>query len=366
MNKATNVSFIPPSSEFFRNALFEGRREGKSSHSPNAHWMDCYVGLYKKAREHNITMNTADLVPAEQADIVVYMLQPAPNEILAFKRKNPGKKALLILLETSVGAAYVFNPRNHEGFDAVLTYKASLVDHKKYFPMRPRAYDRSRIRAGKSFSERRVGCLVGTNRKFRFRSGVMAGKAGWRFSWSDWLDYALCPGELMTYRSKVGRLCAQYDPRTFDIYGEGWEIYPETRDVCLGVPKASTLEYIGGYRYYFAFENHRGKESLTSERIWDALWGDTVPVYCGSPDISKYVPKECFVNAADFDTPSEMLDWLAQSSESEWAKFHDAGRAFLHGRAIEQFLPEACGEELLEPFLMLSRMLSKTSGETTA
>jgi hypothetical protein len=62
------------------------------------------------------------------------------------------------------------------------------------------------------------------------------------------------------------------------------------------------------------------------------------------------------VDATDFDTPSELLGWLAQSSKNEWDELHSAGRAFLHGRSIEQFLPEACAEELLEPFLMLSKM----------
>jgi Glycosyltransferase family 10 (fucosyltransferase) C-term len=355
MSRPVNVSFIPDGGGFLRNALFERRREGGHAHSPNAHWMDCYAVLREKARQRNILMNTADVAPAEQADIVAYMMIPSPQEILAFKRKNPRIKTLLILWETSLGGAVFLNPRNHAGFDVVLTYKPSLVDRKKYFPMRPHAYDRSRIRSGRPFNERRIGCLVGTNRKFRYRSGVMARARGWRFSAADWIDYVFCPGELIRYRSQVGRLCAQYGPGTFDIYGDGWDIHPETRDVCLGIPKTSTLEYMGGYRYYFAFENHRGKQSLISERIWDALWGDAVPVYCGNPEIAKYIPKGCFVDAADFDMPSQMLDWLARSSEVEWTRYRDAGRAFIHSHAIEQFLPDACAEELLEPFLMLAK-----------
>jgi hypothetical protein len=318
--------------------------------------MDCYAVLYEKARNHKIIMSTADVLPPEQADIVVYMSQPTPHAILEFKQNNPRIKTLLILLETSLGGAYGYRPWNHQGFDAILTYKSSLVDHKKYFPMRPHAYDHSRIRIGGPFAQRRVGCLVGANRRFRYRSGAMMRTKGWRFSWADWIDYVFCPGELITYRSKVGRLCAQYDLGVFDIYGEGWEIFPETRNRCLGVPQASSLQYLGEYRYCFAFENHYGRESLISERIWDALWGDAVPVYYGNPDVSKYIPKECFINAADFASPSKMLEWLERSSERDWAKFHDAGRTFLHSNKMDEFLPEACAEELLEPFLVLSRM----------
>jgi hypothetical protein len=354
MSKPTITSFIAPGDDFANNALFEGRRVGSGAHSPNVHWLDCYAPLRRLAAERNIIMNTSDMVPPEEADIVVYMMQPSPERIRAFKRANPGIKVILILLETSLGAAYAFNPRNHEDADAVLTYKPSLVDHIKYFPMRPHAYDPARIRTGKPFSQRKTGCLVASNQKYRFRSGLMAQRSGWHFTWSDRLDYMLCLGELITYRSKVGRLCARYPAGTFDIYGEGWDMHHETKGRCLGIPKVSTLDYIGDYRYYFALENHRGKESLISERIWDALWGDAVPVYCGNPNIATIVPKECFINADDFASPAEMLEYLVRTPESEWDRVHRAGREFLHSRATEPYLPEACAEELLQPFLALA------------
>lgn len=354
MSKSLKVSFIPPGADFVRNALFEGRRDGTNAHSPNAHWFDCYAALRPMAAEHNIVMVTSDLLPPPHADVVVYMVQPAPKEIMDFKQQNRNIKTVLILLETSLGAAFTFNPLNHVDFDAVLTYRRSLVDHKKYFPMRPHAYDRSRVRNGKAYADRRVGCLVGTNRRFRLRSGFGARRSGWRFSISDWLDYAFCPGELMSYRAKLGRLCSGYPGGYFDIYGEGWEIYPETKERCLGVPQVSTLDYVGNYRFYFALENHRSRESLISERIWDALWGDTVPVYLGNPNVGGVVPKECIIDASEFSSPAELLHWLTHAPECEWRKLRQAGRDFIQSVAIEPYLPEACAKELLQPFLMLA------------
>jgi hypothetical protein len=316
--------------------------------------MDCYVSLRQKAAKRNMVMETSDILPPGQADIVVFMDHPSPKHLQACKRANPNTKILLVLLETSLGAAYTFNPKNHEDADAVLTYKRSLVDYKKYFPMRPRAYDPSRIRSGKEFAKRKVACLVGTNRQYRFRSGLFLKRYGWQISIWDRIDYMLCPGELMTYRAKVARLCASYPPDLFDIYGAGWELYPETRDRCLGVPRISSLEYLGNYRYYFAFENHRGEESLISERIWDSLWGDSVPVYYGNARVSEIIPKDCFIDASIFSSPAELLNYLIRSPESEWKRLHEAGREFLNSDTVGPFLPEACAEEMMRPFIALT------------
>lgn len=355
LKKPTKVSVIPLAPGLADNALFERRRRGANAQSPNEHWMDGFAELYKKALAQNIVLATDDILPIEDADIVIYMRQPnSPADVVELKKKHPHLKTIFVLFETMLGGQYTFNPRNHEGFDAIITHDDRLVDHRRYFPMRPRAYYRERIKTGLPFEQRRVGCLVGTNRKMTYRSGIFTQKKGWYFSWSDWFDYVFCPGQLITYRSEVGRLCAQYPAGTFDIFGEGWDLQAETHQACLGIPKAATIDYCGNYRYYFAFENHSGEHSVISERIWDALWGDTVPVYYGNKNLQRYIPRECFIDASSFDSPKEMLDWLVRASESEWSRYREAGREFIRGSQVEKYLPDAFAEEFLRPILALA------------
>jgi hypothetical protein len=186
------------------------------------------------------------------------------------------------------------------------------------------------------------------------RSGLFAMRSGWKFSFRDWIDYVFCPGQLISYRSRVGSACAQYEPGTFDIYGEGWEMLPETRPIFRGVPTESALNYIGNYRYYFAFENHTSDCGLISERIWDALWGDAVPVYLGHNGLHRFVPRECFIDAGQFETPKKMLDWLCHLSKDAWSKYREAGREFIRSERIEKFLPEAFAEEFLRPIMEMA------------
>jgi hypothetical protein len=350
----TKVSVIPPVSRAFdNNLLFESRREDQGAHRPNGHWLDCLAEVYRKGKQSNVLFGTADVMPKDEADVLIYTAQPnSPNEVTLQKRRCPSQKAVLLLMETALGAQYTLNPKNHAAYDAVFTYVTRLVDENRYFFYPPRAYYRHRITTGLPFEQRRIACLVGTNRvgadgSFPFRTGLLAIRKGWRFSLKDWIDYVFCPGELIRFRAEVGKACASYEDSGFDIFGEGWDLLPETRKVCLGIPKESTLTYIGRYRYYFAFENHASDYGLISERIWDALWGDTVPVYRGHSGLDQFIPRECYIDARQFKKPKEMLDWLWRTPEATWEKYHTAGREFIRSSAVEKFLPEAFAERFI-------------------
>jgi hypothetical protein len=326
--------------------------------------MDCFAAIYKRGRELNICFGTDDVISRSEADVLIYMAQPnSPRDVIAHKLKHPNQKVILVMWETSLGARYTANPQNHQGYNAIFTYVDRLIDGKRYFFFPPRAFYRDRITTGLPFEQRRVGCLVGTNRKFRYRSGLVTIKKGWRFSAKDWIDYVFCPGELIRFRSRFGRLCASYEGALFDVFGEGWEMFPETRRECRGIPSMSTLAYLGNYRYYFAFENHTSRCGLISERIWDALWGDTVPVYLGNTELHRFIPQECFIDATKFDSPREMLDWLCQIPMEVWLRYRDAGREFIYSEAVDKYLPDAFAEQFVNRLVAIAGRVAKDVSE---
>lgn len=61
---------------------------------------------------------------------------------------------------------------------------------------------------------------------------------------------------------------------------------------------------LNDYRFSICVENTIQK-NYVSEKFWDAVLVDTVPIYIGSNNISEYVPSDCFINltpyADDFD-----------------------------------------------------------------
>src|SRR5215471_16991114 len=108
------VSVVPPIPALNQNALFESRRLDSGAHSPNTHWLDCFAAVRDRSKDFNILFDTADMVPLDDADALIYMAQPeSPEDVLQHKRRHPTLKSVLLMLETSLGCRYVTNPENH-------------------------------------------------------------------------------------------------------------------------------------------------------------------------------------------------------------------------------------------------------------
>jgi len=372
LGKGLKISVIPPVEASNRNALFLGVRHdhGVSPYSANTHWLDCYMAVWDRAKELGVEIGTWDVLPPGEADVVIGMTPAnSKNNAVDQKRKWPHLKAILVTMETALGSRYMLNPRNIAEYDAIMTYNQHLVDNQRYFFLPPRAFNLNRLRTGPPFEKRRAGILVGTNWLIKYnRTGLMAMRRGWKFSLKDWFDYVIYAGELIRYRASVGKACAVHPSGQFDIFGKGWEIYPETAAKCLGVPKESTLDYLGNYRFDFAFENQTSDCGLISERIWDALWADTVPVYRGHKLIDKFIPRDCFIDATQFKNPKAMLDWLAKSPKEVWSRYRQAGRDFLNGPEIKPFLPEGFADGFIKTIIKVARGrgLQPASGLKTA
>ena len=74
--------------------------------------------------------------------------------------------------------------------------------------------------------------------------------------------------------------------------------------------RVTKLETISHYKFTLAFENSISRDYVT-EKFLDPLTAGSVPVYRGAPNIDDFTPGEhCFINAADFDNPRELSEYL--------------------------------------------------------
>jgi alpha-1,3-fucosyltransferase len=117
-------------------------------------------------------------------------------------------------------------------------------------------------------------------------------------------------------------------------------------------PASDCREYIGReYKFFLLFENTVCRDYIT-EKFFDTIKFDVVPVVLGGGDYSYYLPKSGFVNALDFEGPAELAQYLVQLSSDkaaynryfEWKKYigHD------RNHPVQAFLCEMCIKLLLE------------------
>lgn len=115
--------------------------------------------------------------------------------------------------------------------------------------------------------------------------------------------------------------------------------------------KATTL---GQYRYAICFENMVLKGWMT-EKLFDCFFAGTVPVYWGAPDVTDYVPAECFIDMRRFKDYAQLRTYLKAMPDAEWEGYRRAARDYLASPRYRPFTKEAFAEHFV-------RMIEEDAG----
>jgi len=69
------------------------------------------------------------------------------------------------------------------------------------------------------------------------------------------------------------------------------------------------VKTISNYKFVVCFEN-TSYPGYVTEKIIDCFAAGSIPVYCGAPNISDFIPKECYIDFTDFKTLGELEAYL--------------------------------------------------------
>jgi hypothetical protein len=154
--------------------------------------------------------------------------------------------------------------------------------------------------------------------------------------------------EAIGYFCGVGRL---------DLYGRGWNslwrIPPKYRrqlHPIIGRRIKSVdnkVNLLKQYRFNLCVENVRYPGYVT-EKIFDAMIANTIPVYFGAPDIADFVPHETFIDVSHFSNFEELHRFMSEFSVDSAATMLAAGQTFLHSKDGLQFSTEGVALSVLE------------------
>jgi hypothetical protein len=198
-------------------------------------------------------------------------------------------------------------------FSRVYTYNDNLVDNQRYFKfyypdLKPM------LEAIPGFNEKKF-CLMISQTYTKERESMI------RFFENKPLedfDYYGCTPIVQTARYR-GRI-------------------PDRAGGCnpLGEEK---LLLIRDYRFAICFENSHIDGYLT-EKIFSYFAGGCVPVYYGTPNIEKYIPKECFIDYRDFQTNEDLYQFLKAMPEETYNQYLANIRAYLKSESARVFTPQ--------------------------
>lgn len=348
------VAVVPYYRQWLNNQMFAADSNvNRGLMEPNLAWL-------QKCREAGIDIGTYDLQPVEQADVVIFFDLPTDkSSVLDIKKRAPDAKYILVLYESPFERPHWFNERNHEEFDAVLTFNPHLWKKGgKYLRLFLPIGMPPDVMTEIPFEERRPCVMVNTNFYFGLRAQSRPWqitnhhrslwKAGWRYGLRDCLQTRR--GLFYQGRRDIARAAEQFPGELLDVYGSNWNgrnsgwyyrFFPDAPyNAARGTFNADKLTLLSQYRFVIAYENFVSDVGYISEKIFDAFHAGAVPIYLGDAEVEKSIDSECFVDARRFRSPRAVLEFVRDCNRTEWEKLRAAGQRYLKSEQIRWFQPE--------------------------
>jgi len=210
-------------------------------------------------------------------------------------------------------------------------------NHVAYFP----SFERAHVRLRNSDPGSLFAAMITSNKYWRKRGSNLIVSAKDRFL------NALVATRVGSFKSnqlhdrRLEMIEVLLDEPGFELWGGGWtDTSNLPRDFRNQIANRLTGKYKGqlnyedklnilqNYRFCFCIENYRLPGYIT-EKIFDALVAGSVPVYLGAPDVSEFVDSRVFVDANEFGSPSDLINYLRQMSDEEYTTMRNAGFEYL-------------------------------------
>jgi hypothetical protein len=155
------------------------------------------------------------------------------------------------------------------------------------------------------------------------------------------------PQDLYRERRAAIRHFEKATPDQFDLYGVGWDApgeppYPSYRGT---VPHK--WDVFPRYRFALCYENMRDEPGWITEKIFDCMRADSVPIYWGAANVESYIDPAAFVDRRRFQSHAELERFLREMTEADYERHRGAIRDYLASAAFARFLSPAFAETVI-------------------
>lgn len=157
------------------------------------------------------------------------------------------------------------------------------------------------------------------------------------------------PLELYGARRETIRHFERRHPDRFDLYGTGWEPRredPEPYRSYRGTVRRKS-DLFPRYRFGLCYENMRDAPGFVTEKIFDCMRADCVPIYWGASNITEYVDAGAFIDRRRFASDAELEEHLVGMTAAVYEDHRQAIRTYLASPRFSAFLPPAFADTVI-------------------
>jgi alpha(1,3/1,4) fucosyltransferase len=143
----------------------------------------------------------------------------------------------------------------------------------------------------------------------------------------------------------------------FDLYGIGWNAPASKAQKLLKMPFPKYKSYRGivtnksdvypNYRFALCYENAQMPGYVT-EKIFDCLRSNCIPIYLGAQNIDRYVPSGIFIDRRKFESDKDMGEFLTSITREEYSRYQSDVKEYLNGDRFKSFLATDLAEKIVD------------------
>lgn len=264
--------------------------------------------LREQLLQRGYWLNTYPTQPIEGSDLVIVVWRGFPDIPPKMKEKS-----FLWIMETPSSVKYLYQDNYLNQFEKVFTYQKKYVDNKHIFNLAiPYYFSQKVFNAEKAMAQKNV---------------LIAQIAGNHYYDNRFLYHE-------RRKDTVWLLENTHDQ--YKLYGNGWnKLEKELSDKGKKEFKSVYQGYIPNKqdavkpaKFVLAYENASSDDYVT-EKIFDVMVGGSVPVYLGAPNITEYVPADCFIDRTKFKSMAELYAYLSSMPDDVYKGYLERIRLFL-------------------------------------
>lgn len=268
-----------------------------------------------------------------------------PFRIIAHKKnlvwiadlKKSGLKPILILWEGPSNKS--FRKEDHIGYDTILTWNDAWVDNIRYFKYYLPTPNQWGNIVEKPFHEKKLLVNISYNKTSKH------------------------PQELYSERVNTIEYFDEHYSKEFDLFGFGWNIkssiinniknrikpqFAQTSFKTYRGPIENKWDIFPSYKFGLCYENIRSEQGYVTEKIFDCMRSNCVPIYWGAPNIDEYVDSNAFIDRKQFRSNEELGMFLNDMQEKEYNQYLFAIKKYLLSERFKKFLSSSFAERIIK------------------
>jgi len=242
------------------------------------------------------------------------------------------KTALLI------AEGIIHMPENHDSklgkmFPVVFTWSDNLVDGKRFFKYRiPQPVRWPKIERV-PFKDKKLLVNISANK------------------------YSSHPLELYEIRRTSIEYFEKKFKDQFDLYGIGWnepathgQHYLKTLVPFYSSYKGTVKrksDIFPKYRFALCYENAILPGYIT-EKIFDCMRSDCVPIYLGAPNINEYLPQDTYIDRRKFSDDEQLASYILSIDEVKYEHYREGITEYLSSNEFSSFLCTTLAETIVK------------------